>query len=139
MYSIEHELSKLRYTNEDAKLKLESTCLLKLSSCQMLNVASTASDGLLEFLDTAGWIARGNGLRLCIYLALEQACISNLFSRALVEHLASSLQDPEVVPLCHLLHPFHIDFCAHAVLPRIWFGSGIEPSVLDWNRRFSAT
>ncbi|KAL8824265.1 MAG: hypothetical protein Q9191_005176 [Dirinaria sp. TL-2023a] len=96
MYSIEPGLSQLRYTNEDANLKLESACSLKLSSRQKFNLASTNPIGLLDFLDTAeAWVARGHGIRLCIHLALDQVRISSQKGRALAEHLALSLQDPE--------------------------------------------
>lgn len=119
MYPIEHELSKLQYINEDANLQLESTCLLKLSSPQKTSIPSGDSNGLLAFLDATGaWVVRGNGLRLCIHLTVNQACISTDARQALVEYLAILVQDLEVVSPYLLLYDFVVDICGRPVMAR---------------------
>ena len=140
MYPIEHKLSRLRYTNEDANLQLESICSLKLSSHQKPSVSSTESKGLLAFLDaTEASVVRGNGLSLCIHLTLNQACISNNDRQALVEYLAILVQDTKVVPLYLLLYGSLIDSCVHSVMARNWLENDIDHPILNPSRQCFAT
>lgn len=91
------DVGKLVHKYCEYNLKLVTKCSVQLSVPEALATAPSNSPQLEKLTYRDLWLARGDGLQICVELSLTESIVSCLDKPSLVEGLGQALRNAEVL------------------------------------------
>lgn len=97
MPSILRDVGKLVHMYYEHNIKLVTNCSIELSVPEGFATAASNSPQLEKLTYRDLWLARGDGLQICVHLSSNESIVSCLDKPLLVEGLGVALRDAEVL------------------------------------------